>query len=126
MDVKVCVCPICGKEFCPTALWVFKREQRSKTVHFCSWSCLKKFDGDDARRINSSNSTRKYTKCFRERREIVAVRKKNIYDLRLEGLSYAEIGRIIGISGQLVRSYLYSMPEFINGMEFDSQCKEKV
>ena len=37
-------CPICGKEFLFRTDWGFKRIYFGKTLNFCSWGCLRKWE----------------------------------------------------------------------------------
>ena len=62
------ICPMCSKRFYPMAVdeWVYKRPKKynSKTgaggyMHFCSWSCLKKYDKqDEEERLKSGKRKR--------------------------------------------------------------------
>jgi YHS domain-containing protein len=38
-------CPVCGKTFIATAEWVYRRGGASMEHIFCSYKCLRKFDG---------------------------------------------------------------------------------
>jgi hypothetical protein len=35
-------CPVCGKKFFSTGLWVYKTGYRFREKYFCSWGCLRK------------------------------------------------------------------------------------
>jgi ribosomal protein L24E len=37
--MKAHYCPICGKEFYPTLLWVYKDVDEEKTTYYCSYKC---------------------------------------------------------------------------------------
>lgn len=55
-------CSICGKEFIPAPLHMYKiRNSRGTTKMQCSYTCYRKAGGDDGR-YNRYNKTGKYKK----------------------------------------------------------------
>lgn len=82
------ICPTCKKEFYATSQWAYYINERINGKTFCSWGCLQ------AAREKKKNTQR----VGKEKREM-------ILSLAREGYPDEEIGRMTGISGQLVRYY---------------------
>jgi hypothetical protein len=46
--LKVTKCPVCGKYFCRTKEWAYRKEYYDphRRVYFCSWKCLRKAEAE--------------------------------------------------------------------------------
>lgn len=40
-------CPICGKLFCRTIEWAYKKtDEHAQSTYFCSWKCLRAYEAE--------------------------------------------------------------------------------
>lgn len=81
-------CPVCKKKFYATSVWAYYIGERVAGKTFCSWKCIQAY------RARQQESKR----VGREKREL-------ILSLAREGYSDDEVGRMVGVSGPLVRYY---------------------
>lgn len=49
-------CPVCGKLFFPTPLWVYKLTVKGKLKYFCSYTCYRKIQTQQPSKIKARRS----------------------------------------------------------------------
>ena len=58
------ICPICGKEFWPTAYWSYKYRIGERSIKCCSWHCLRvKQKADEEEERKQKEAEKKGRKC---------------------------------------------------------------
>ena len=50
------ICPVCGKEFWSTSMWIYKHGYAHSMKWFCSWKCMRQ---DEKDRRNAGRRTRR-------------------------------------------------------------------
>ena len=93
-------CPICGKRFEPTNLWVY----RDNCLLVCSWTCLRKYRATTKRREEKGRNGRRH--LTDEDIEFI----KNCLN---DGMRQCDICRITGISSSLISQHVKKIREGI-------------
>ena len=99
-------CTICGRKFCPSAEWVYKRGSNHGYADkmFCSYACMKKYDRileERARKMREKRKMGKTKVTFDD----IAKRKEAIAQMLDKGLNLQQIAETLGVSTTCVRYY---------------------
>lgn len=87
------ICPICGTQFRPTTMWVYKRYHNRQELIFCRYNCMRAYDKKKPRRNYNTSGRTMWEQNVKTAHERINTCRRRIREIKAE-LEYTDLDKV--------------------------------